>query len=483
MEKVSPRTALWGGVFFALLSILAFCTARVKAPTAHSGSSSSTPISITPYASPPVPPITITPNREPTSTPNSATPGETMKFPTSISLPTPVPIYDPPVVSTLPKPPQATPFPQPEGTINILLLGSDRRPDEKVARTDTIILVAIEPQVPSVNVVSIPRDLYVWIPTQGHERINTAYTYGVLHHYPGGGMGLMKAAFLYNFGIQVHYGALIDFESFRAMVDAVGGVDVLVDAPLYDTFPDESEPSGWASLRLDPGIHHMDGKLALQYVRSRKTTSDFDRNRRQQQVLRALYEQVMGPKLYKNLPAAWEAAQQYLETDLDFNTVMYLAGVATRLDQRHIKNRMVEAYDVVYPWTTFNNDSVLLPYPERFKDFLTEALTPPLTTRLERAAPRVRIFDNSGVFNCGILLRDQFVLRGFDVVWVFADPSIIRTEIIDYTTTSKGSALPKLQNILGAWLERVVSNPQDESTREVEFDVHLGPGFGLCRQQ
>lgn len=483
MRRVSPRTALWGGVFFALLSVLAFCTARVGAPVSPSALSG-TKVAL-PTSNSTIAPSTVVATQNPETPLPSETPipDVTVTFPSKIGLPTPVPIYDPPVVSTLPKPPQATPFPQAEGTINILLMGSDRRPGEKVARTDTIILVAIEPQVPSVNVVSIPRDLYVWIPTQGHERINTAYTYGVLHNYPGGGMGLMKAAFLYNFGIQVHYAALIDFQSFRAMVDAVGGVVVLVDAPLYDTFPDDSEPSGWATLRLDPGIHHMDGKLALQYVRSRKTTSDFDRNRRQQQVLRAIYDQVMGPKLYKNLPAAWEAAQQYLETDLDFNTVMYLAGVATRLDQRHIKNRMVEAYDVVYPWTTPDNDSVLLPYPERFKDFLTEALTPPLTTRLERAAPRVRIFDNSGVFNCGILLRDQLVLRGFDVVWVFADSSIIRTEIVDYTTSSKGSALPKLQKILGTWLERVVSDPKDESTREVEFDVHLGPGFGLCRQQ
>lgn len=481
MKKLNLRTGIMPVLLTLIVSgMLALCAPRVSAPGSSSPTSQArlTQQAMTPPPQTQVPTLTPTPSQEPTDEP-----AVTLTFPTQTDLPTPVPIYDPPVISTLPKPAQATPFPQPEGTVNIVLMGSDRRPGEKVARTDTLILVAVEPKTPTVNVLSIPRDLYVWIPTHGYDRINTAYVHGVLNKYPGGGMGLVKATFLYNFGINVHYAALIDFAGFKSMIDAVGGVDVLVDAPLYDSFPDEDEPTGWAHLMLDPGIHHMDGRLALQYVRSRKTTSDFDRSRRQQQVLRALYDQVMGPKLYKNLPAAWEAAQQYMETDLDFNTIMYLAGIATQLDNRHIKSRLVETYDVVYPWTTPANEAVLLPYPERFSAFIEEALTPPLSTRLERNAPRVRIFDNSGYFNCGILLRDQLALRGFDVVWVFVDPTIARTEIIDYTTTSKGSSLPKLQKILGDWVERIVPDPQDETVREVEFDVHLGPGFGLCKQQ
>ncbi len=479
--KEQERTLVLVALTLGVLGLLALYAPRALAP------GQATPLSGTPVKTPQTAQPASTTQAGNTPAVDMATPTleleVTITFPTTIGLPTPVPIYDPPVFSTLPKPPQAASLVQPESTINIVLLGTDRRSGEKVARTDTIILVAIDPSVPTVNAVSIPRDLYVWIPSQGYERINTAYMYGVLHNYPGGGMGLVKATILYNFGIPVHYGALMDFEGFKAMIDAVGGVDVLVDAPLYDSYPDESEPGGWAHIMLDPGIHHMDGSLALKYVRSRKTTSDFDRNRRQQQVLRALYDQVLGPQVYKNLPAAWKAAQQYLETDLDFNTVLYLAGIARRLDHRLIKSRMVEAYDVVYPWTTPSNDAVLRPYPERFQAFIEEAFTPALSSRLERPAPRVRIFDNSGTFNCGVLLRDQLALRGFDVVWVFADPSIARTEIIDYTTTSKGSALPKLQKIIGTWVERVVSMPQDELTREVEFDVNLGPGFGLCRQR
>ncbi len=474
MPKIGTRLII---VIVFMLGILALWTSIAEAPEPGRPETQSGPV--------PTVTSTLQPGltASPTALPTPAMPRIESTFPASITLPTPMPIYDPPVASVLPKPPQAPLVPQPPGTINILLLGSDRRPGEKVARTDTMILVAIEPETPSANLISFPRDLYVWIPSHGYERLNAAYVYGVLNHYPGGGLGLVKATFLYNFGIPIHYAALMDFEGFKAMIDAVGGIDVLVDAPLYDSYPDESEPTGWAHLMLDPGIYHMDGSLALKYVRSRKTTSDFDRNRRQQQVLRALYQQVTGPKLYQNLPAAWKAAQDYLETDLDFNTVMYLARLSPRLEARLIKSRMIVGYDVVYPWTTPSDEAVLRPYPEKFSAFLAEALTPALSNRLVREAPRVRIFENSGVFNCGILLRDALALRGFDVTWVFVDPNIIRTEIIDYNTTSKGSALPKLQSFLGSWLEGVVSQPLAEDQREAEFDLYIGPGFGLCLQK
>ncbi len=470
------RMVLTGSVILLISAMLLLWVSTAQAPDQDE---------VLPTSTIPVPTLTLDPTTlalTPTPLPVQSTTPDA-DFPITITLPTAVPIYDSPVVSTLPKPTQAPLFTQPAGTINILLLGSDKRPGEKIARTDTLILVAIDPEKPTVNLISFPRDLYVWIPTHGYERINSAYVYGVLNHYPGDGMALVKATFLYNFGIPVHYAALMDFKGFKAMIDAVGGIDVLVDAPLYDSYPDEDEPTGWAHLALDPGIHHMDGSLALKYVRSRKTTSDFDRARRQQQVLRALYEQVTGPQFYKNLPAAWEAAQQYLETDLDFNTVLYLANISKRLETRSIKNRMVMTYDVVYPWTTPTNEAVLRPDPEHFAAFLEEALTPPLPNRLSRQAPRIRIIENSGTFNCGVLLRDALVLRGFDVTWVIVDPNVIRTEIVDHTTTSKGSALPKLQSFFGSWLERTIADPQDEELRESEFDIYIGPGFGLCLQK
>ena len=116
---------------------------------------------------------------------------------------------------------------QPEGTINILLLGSDSTGGQ-IARTDVIVIVSIFPDVPSVSMISVPRDYYAWIPTWGLDKINTAYLRANKTGYPGGGPALIKATIEYNFGIPIHYYALVNFDSYRSIVDAVGGVDIVV---------------------------------------------------------------------------------------------------------------------------------------------------------------------------------------------------------------------------------------------------------------
>ena len=118
---------------------------------------------------------------------------------------------------------------QPKGTINILLLGSDRRSGEGASLTDVMMIASVFPDVPGVSLISIPRDYYAWIPTWGLDKINTAYLRGHKNNYPGGGPDLVKATVEYNFGVPIHYYAMVDFRSYRSIVDAVGGVDVVVE--------------------------------------------------------------------------------------------------------------------------------------------------------------------------------------------------------------------------------------------------------------
>ena len=160
-------------------------------------------------------------------------------------------------------PAQALPIPQPEGEVTILLMGSDQRPGARDFRTDTMLLIVLKIDG-SVSLVSFPRDLWVYLPGHGMERINTAQEYG--------GFELVQSTFQYNFGFTPQSYVLTNFNGFRFIVDDLGGIDVQVGLTLSDART--GYPEGYT---VDPGLVHMDSETALWYVRARKTTSDLDR--------------------------------------------------------------------------------------------------------------------------------------------------------------------------------------------------------------
>ncbi len=135
-------------------------------------------------------------------------------------------------------PTPVVPLDLPRDTINVLLLGSDSRPGEKLGRTDTIIVASINPKANYVSLLSIPRDLYVFIPGLNQfDRINTVDIQANRAKI-GKPVELLAETIRYNLGIPVHYYARINFSGVREMIDRVGGVDVLAHCPLYDVFPD-----------------------------------------------------------------------------------------------------------------------------------------------------------------------------------------------------------------------------------------------------
>ena len=199
---------------------------------------------------------TVTPFVDPTLAPTS-TPIDTLTpAPTATDTPPPTPtlIVVPPrgknemgvnvaisaslVISETPVPTPVFPLELPSDTINVLLLGSDDRPGEKLGRTDTIIVASINPKANYVSLLSIPRDLYVFIPgLDRFDRINTVDIYANRAKI-GKPVELLAETIRYNLGIPVHYYARINFAGVREMIDRVGGVNVLAHCPLYDVFPD-----------------------------------------------------------------------------------------------------------------------------------------------------------------------------------------------------------------------------------------------------
>ncbi|MEA2007019.1 MAG: LCP family protein [Patescibacteria group bacterium] len=181
-----------------------------------------------------------------------------------------------------------------DGKINILLLGmrGQNVPGGGLL-TDTIMVVSIKPSENKVALISIPRDLYVKVPgTETRSKINAVYVFGE-ENGKREGISQMKKIVNEVTGLDIHYGAVINFIGFKQMIDTVGGIDIELDASFYESnqFVKGNECGG--QFYLPKGTNHLDGETALCYVRSRENTSDFDRAKRQQVVLQSFKDQLV----------------------------------------------------------------------------------------------------------------------------------------------------------------------------------------------
>jgi len=240
-------------------------------------------------------------------------------------------------------------------TRNILLLGTDQRELGAVGRTDTIMVLAIDAPNHRAALISFPRDIYLAIPGIGYSRINTAFGFGE-ERQPGGGLPLLMSTIERNFGIPIDSYVRIDFSGFEDVIDALGGVDVTVDCPLDD----ELIYRYFETYTLEPGVHHMNGQQALYYARSRKTTSDFDRARRQQRVLLAVRDRVLDANLLPRVPALWLAMRDVVDTNLKPGDIADLAKMGATFSGRDLTG-MVIRYPLVTDWTTPQGGMVQLP--------------------------------------------------------------------------------------------------------------------------
>jgi LCP family protein required for cell wall assembly len=369
-------------------------------------------------------------------------------------------------------------IPQPDRMINVLLLGMDRDHAGSVARTDVIAIAAIDPRQPRVSLLSIPRDYYAWIPGWGLDKINTAYTRASKIQYPGGAPALMRATIEYNFGVPIHFYAMVDFSGYQTIVDAVGGVNVVVECPLHDTYPDPDSETGQSDIDLEPGVHHLDGKHALWYVRSRWSTSDFDRHRRQQQVLQAILRQGLSNKMILRIPQLWGAYKDWVETDLNLSESIYLGSVALRLDEANVEHHFIRGYSLVRSWTAPNGGYVLVPEYDAVQSFVEMALdgTP---DHLIVDRPSVAVLNGTGNQGWGHVAAYRLGLEGFEVVSVEAAPGTAQTQVTDYNVNRSPSALARLVNLYPVTYDGIASEPTE--TREIDYQVLLGWNYNPCK--
>ncbi|MEX1246894.1 MAG: LCP family protein [Anaerolineales bacterium] len=252
-------------------------------------------------------------------------------------------------------------FVQPEGQVNILLLGSDQRPDDGGFRTDVILLLTLYPDGKKASLTSFPRDLYVYVPGWRMDRINGAF--------PRGGMEMMADTMEYNFGVRPDYYVLVNFWDFETVVDALGGINVQVAQALSD------HRDGFGDYYVPAGSVAMDGETTLWYVRSRGTSSDFERTRREQEVLVALFDRLISLDAISKAPELYDQYKQTVTTDLGIADVLGLLPLAADIGagEGEIAHYAIGADDVD-PYTTSGGGSVLLPDLEAVLEILRQAL-------------------------------------------------------------------------------------------------------------
>ena len=289
--------------------------------------------------------------------------------------------------------------------LNILLLGIDHRGDEPIegSRSDTIMVVSIDPPSKSVVMVSLPRDLYVSIPGYYQQRINVAHMVG--------GPALVAQTIQANFGIAIDNYARVDFSGFEQVVDAVGGIVIDVERPVKD---DEYPTDDYGTMRvfIPPGPMLLDGKSALMYARSRHSESDFGRSRRQQRVLMALRERAMQMNIVTKVPTLLSIAQKAISTDLRAEEMVQLGRLGLQMERDRIKTVVVdETY--ASPFLGPNGENLLMPSRQAIQQAILRAFN-----EATGQTARVEVLNGTDRIGVARQVADQLARVGYEVTRV-----------------------------------------------------------------
>ena len=199
------------------------------------------------------------------------------------------------------------------GKKNIVVMGCDIRKDD-VGRSDTLFVVMLDKSKKNAALLSVPRDTRVKIKGHGWDKINAAFAYG--------GHKLTQETVQDFLGIKLNNYVVVDFQGFKGLVDAVGGVDINVEKRMY-----YYDPYDGFEIDLRSGTQHMDGKTAMQYVRYRDEEGDIGRIRRQQKFLMALYRHIASKNIIAKIPGVSKQIMSMVKTDLSLKETVELGNV------------------------------------------------------------------------------------------------------------------------------------------------------------
>jgi polyisoprenyl-teichoic acid--peptidoglycan teichoic acid transferase len=249
--------------------------------------------------------------------------------------------------------------------VTILLLGLDYRDWEagsEYSRSDTMILLTLDPLSQTAGILSIPRDMWVAIPGFQHGKINTAYYLGDAYKLPGGGPGLAINTVEQFLGVPINFYAQIDFQAFVRFIDKLGGVKINVPEPIT---VDLLGTGAMTKKTLQPGVQVLPGEWALAYARARNTGGgDFDRAKRQQQVILGIRDRILSldmlPYLITNAGSLFQELSAGIRTNLTIDQVAKLALLASHVPDGSIRQGVIDEKYILFGRSP-DNLAILIP--------------------------------------------------------------------------------------------------------------------------
>ena len=373
--------------------------------------------------------------------------------------------------------------------INVILLGSDDElTEDSFIRTDTMILVSLNLETGTVSMLSLPRDLFVYIVHGKMGRLNTAFGLGeYLGWRPDGGFGLLRQTIFYNFGINVHYYARVNFSGFETIIDTLGGVDIAVDCAYRDYYPVnvlDSDPNKSTEYRwrtLPIGYYSFSGFDALWYARIRKYTDDFDRGRRQQQLLRSMWRKARSQGMASTVPRLWNDLSAIVDTNMSIDLILQFLPFVIDLDISKVENFTFKKNHHTLLWTTPNGAQVLLPQAPAVADLMQDFYTPPSPHQAAMAGPSIGVYNASGHEGWDIVATERLRWDGYNAIALGHLDNLnvySSNQLTDNVATEKGSLVPGILRALNMMEEQVSRKPKAD--RRFDYEIIIGGDYESC---
>lgn len=383
------------------------------------------------------------------------------------------------------------------GRVNILLAGNSADdPGHNGANlTDSIMLVSLDVKDNTAFMLSIPRDLWVDIPGYGHAKINEAYVDGEngdfsAAGYPKGGMGLLEEVVQQTFGVKPDYYALVNYDALKESVDAVGGIDFTVNSSdprgLYD--PSIDWGTHGPMVKLTNGVHHLDGRQALDLARARGDApgsygfprSDFDRTQHQRELIVAIKAKALSAGTLANpitLSNLFDSIGKNVRTDFTLGEVRRMADIVKGIKDNSIQSvGLNDANGVNYlaSYTSPAGQSALIPAAGMDDFSKIQAYVSRLTTSNQIVKEGASVVVLNGTDTAGLAAKAQTTLTAKDInVTAIGDASapLATTTIINASDGKKPATLALLKQLYGQQV--TTSNPY-ANVYTADFIIVLG---------
>lgn len=345
-----------------------------------------------------------------------------------------------------------------DSRINVLFLGIGGAGHPGGQLTDSIEILSIDPKNKTMAMLSIPRDLRVQIPGNGYGKINEVYSMGENNKAKyTSGPDLTKKTISEMLDLPIHYYARMDFNGFIKFIDAIGGVDVDVAKAIYDPYYPDEQVKGYEPFNLSAGNHHLDGKLALKYARSRETTSDFDRSRRQQQLFVAVREKALSAGVLTNpkkIADIFSTLGEHVRTDLQISEMERLFTLLKDIDTSKINSKVLDS-GADSPLTSISDGGYyLVPKTGNYRELQAIAHELFSDTYLTEENAKIEVDNGSDKKGVANDVANMLKSYGYTVTNIDTYKSTIpKTKIIDYSDGKKPFTVQFLKNRFTALVE------------------------------